>query len=142
MSDYKTILLAIDFSDEVEQLTGKAKSLAKSNNAALHILHVIEPPSYAYMGDLPLVDLGEFETHARLKMTEFAENHNIPQGHQHIVIGRPVSQIHATAKELNADLVVIGSHGRHGLALLLGSTANGVLHGANCDVLALRVSSD
>jgi universal stress protein A len=37
------------------------------------------------------------------------------------------------------DLVVVGSHGRHGLSLLLGSTANGVLHGAGCDVLAVRV---
>ena len=40
-----------------------------------------------------------------------------------------------------ADLIVVGSHGRHGLALLLGSTANGVLHGATCDVLAVRVGS-
>ncbi len=43
------------------------------------------------------------------------------------------------AKQDNIDLIVVGSHGRHGLALLLGSTANGVLHGANCDVLAVRV---
>jgi universal stress protein A len=38
--------------------------------------------------------------------------------------------------------VVVGSHGRHGLALLLGSTANGVLHGSPTDVLAVRVGSD
>jgi len=37
---------------------------------------------------------------------------------------------------------VVGSHGRHGLALLLGSTANGVLHGASCDVLAVRVGNN
>ena len=37
------------------------------------------------------------------------------------------------------DLIVVGSHGRHGLALLLGSTANDVLHGAPCDVLAVRL---
>ena len=43
------------------------------------------------------------------------------------------------AEELGTDLIVVGSHGRHGLALLMGSTANGVLHGANCDVLAVRV---
>jgi len=39
----------------------------------------------------------------------------------------------------HADLIVVGSHGRHGLSLLLGSTANAVLHGAPCDVLAVRI---
>jgi universal stress protein A len=43
------------------------------------------------------------------------------------------------AKERGVDLIVVGSHGRHGLQLLLGSTANGVLHLAECDVLAVRV---
>ena len=36
---------------------------------------------------------------------------------------------------------MVGSHGRHGLALLLGSTANDVLHGAPCDVLAVRLKT-
>ncbi len=55
---------------------------------------------------------------------------------------RPEAEIHRVAEELGADLIVVGSHGRHGLALLLGSTANGVLHGATTDVLAVRVGSD
>jgi universal stress protein A len=45
------------------------------------------------------------------------------------------------AVERGADLIVIGSHGRHGLQLLLGSTANGVLHLSECDVLAVRVGN-
>ena len=45
------------------------------------------------------------------------------------------------AEQLDVDLIVVGSHGRYGLALLMGSTANGVLHGASCDVLAVRVGS-
>jgi universal stress protein A len=43
------------------------------------------------------------------------------------------------AEELDADLIVLGTHGRHGLGLMLGSTANAVLHGAPCDVLAVKV---
>jgi universal stress protein A len=60
---------------------------------------------------------------------------------RYIVTGHTESEIHRVAKEISADLIIVGSHGRHGLALLLGSTANGVLHGATCDVLAVRVQS-
>ncbi|WP_313899138.1 universal stress protein [Leclercia adecarboxylata] len=47
--------------------------------------------------------------------------------------------MHRLAKKQGCDLIVVGSHGRHGLALLLGSTANDILHGAPCDVLAVRL---
>jgi universal stress protein A len=57
------------------------------------------------------------------------------------MLGRPENEIHGLAEEINANLIVVGSHGRHGLALIFGSTANGVLHGAGCDVLAVRVKS-
>ena len=56
-----------------------------------------------------------------------------------VTVGRPESEIHRLAKEEGADLVIVGSHGRKGLQLLLGSTANGVLHGTECDVLAVRI---
>ena len=59
-----------------------------------------------------------------------------------VVLGKPEVEIHATAKELGTDLIVVGSHGRHGFALLMGSTANGVMHGAHCDVLAVRVGME
>ena len=42
-------------------------------------------------------------------------------------------------ERLKADLIIVGSHGRHGVRLLLGSTANAILHGAKCDVLAVRI---
>lgn len=142
MSDYNTLLVAIDLSDEALQVANKAHSLAKSNNATLHIIHVIEPLSFAYGGDIPMDFSGiqdEIQKQAKSQLTTFALKYDIPPENQHIVIGRPESEIHSTAKELNVDLVIVGSHGRHGLALILGSTANGVLHGASCDVLAVRV---
>jgi len=46
------------------------------------------------------------------------------------------------AKEQGCDLIVVGSHGRHGLALLLGSTSNDLLHGAPCDTLAVALKKD
>jgi universal stress protein A len=48
--------------------------------------------------------------------------------------------LHYLANQEGADLIIVGSHGRKGFALLLGSTSNSVLHGASCDVLAVRVA--
>ena len=58
---------------------------------------------------------------------------------QQIVLGRAADQIHELAKHRDADLIVIGSHGRHGWRRLLGSTANAVLHGAPVDVAVIRI---
>ena len=76
---------------------------------------------------------------AKIQLDEFAEGLDIPSENRHLVYGRPETEIHSLAEELEVDLIVVGSHGRHGLALLLGSTANGVLQGSPCDVLAVRV---
>ncbi|WP_339891630.1 universal stress protein, partial [Neptuniibacter pectenicola] len=59
-----------------------------------------------------------------------------------VATGQTESEIHRIAKELEIDLIIVGSHGRHGIALLLGSTANGILHGATCDVLAIRIKEE
>lgn len=142
MSEYKTVLLAIDLSEEAVQVANKAHSLVKDSQATLHVIHVIEPLSFAYGGDIPMDFSGiqdEIQKQAKSQLSTFAAKYGISAEHQHIVIGRPETEIHAVGEELGADLVVVGSHGRHGLALLLGSTANGVLHGARCDVLAVRV---
>ena len=73
-------------------------------------------------------------------MTRIGEQFNISATSQFIEVGSPKSVIMNKAQELGADLIVVGSHGRHGIQLLLGSTANAVIHHANCDVLAVRVS--
>ncbi|RLA49408.1 MAG: universal stress protein [Gammaproteobacteria bacterium] len=143
MSQYTKILVAVDLSDESAQVAQRGHFVAKNNNAELHLIHVIEPLSFAYGGDIPMDFSGiqdEIHQQATQQLKRFAKANGIDEEHQHIILGRPEVEIHATAEELGADLIVVGSHGRHGLALLLGSTANGVLHGASCDVLAVRVS--
>ena len=81
----------------------------------------------------------QIQEQAQSHLGEFADQLGIPSDRQHLIFGRPDSEIQRSAEEMNADLIVVGSHGRHGLALLMGSTANGVLHRATCDVLAVRV---
>jgi universal stress protein A len=142
MSQYQKILVAIDLSEDSTPVVQRAHALAEVNGAELHLIHVIEPLSFAYGGDIPMDFSGiqeEIHQQATQQMRRFAEKNNVDEQHQTIVLGKPEVEIHGTAKELGTDLVVIGSHGRHGLALLMGSTANGVMHGASCDVLAVRV---
>jgi universal stress protein A len=142
MSQYRKILVAVDLSEESTQVAQRAQGIATTGNADLHLIHVIEPLSFAYGGDIPMDFSGiqdEIQLQATQQLERFAEQNNIDHDHQHIVLGRPEVEIHATAEEIGADLIVVGSHGRYGLALLMGSTANGVLHGASCDVLAVRV---
>ncbi len=145
MSIYTRILLALDLSEESDQLADKTTQMAKAFGAELNLIHVVEPLSFAYGGDVPM-DLTtiqeQLDDHARSKLDKYAEKIGYPVNKKIIVTGHTETEIHRAAEELGTDLVIVGSHGRHGLALLLGSTANGVLHGAKCDVLAIRVKEE
>lgn len=142
MANYTHLLLAIDLTEDSKRVGERAQALATAFEAQLSVLHVIEPLSLAYGGDIPM-DLSsvqdQIHEQAQGQLREFSGALAIPEDRQHLVFGRPEAEIHRIAEERAADLIVVGSHGRHGLALLLGSTANSVLHGARCDVLAVRV---
>lgn len=142
MNNYKQILVALDLTEESDQIVNRAVKVARHNHAELSLIHVVEIVSFAYGGDIPM-DLTsiqeQIDQHARKRMKETAAKLDYPVKEIHISTGNIESEIHEMANSINADLIVIGSHGRHGLALLLGSTANGVLHGAKCDILAVRL---
>ena len=141
-TEYKKIMLAVDLTEESKPVAERALALVEAFCAERHLVHVIEPLSLAYGGDVPM-DLSsvqeQIQEQAKSHLGEFAAGMEVPAERQHLIFGRPESEIQRVADEIGADLIVVGSHGRHGLALLLGSTANGVLHGAMCDVLAVRV---
>ncbi len=142
MADYRRIMLAVDLTEETNRVAERAMALAKAFDAELHLVHVIEPLVLAYGGDIPM-DLSSVQEqiHDQVKshLAEFANTLGVASENQYLIFGRPESEIRRVAEAKGADIIVVGSHGRHGLALLLGSTANGVLHGAICDVLAVRV---
>ncbi len=146
MTIYKHILLAVDLHPKCDMsAANKALALAKMCNATVSIIHAVEHiTSYgigqAYPGILDVEE--EIVSLAIKEMGKLGDSLKVAPAQQFVEIGSPKSVIIHKAKELNADLIVVGSHGRHGLALLLGSTANATLHSAHCDVLAVRIAED
>ena len=142
MNEYTHILVAVDLTEDSRVLATKASVLQKAYSAKLSCVHVIEPLSLTYGSDVPL-DLStiqeQIQETAKIQLQEFAMELEIDSENQHLIFGRTETEIDSLANQISADLIVVGSHGRHGIALLFGSTANGVLHGAPCDVLAVRV---
>jgi universal stress protein A len=143
MPTYRNILVAIDFSPENRHILDRAIDLAGKTAARLTLLHVVEYTEFAYSGDLvapeELVIDEEMAAKARQQLTDLARELGMSETDTLVEMGTPKREIVRVAEERDVDLIVLGSHGRHGLQLLLGSTANGVLHLAKCDVLAVRV---
>ncbi|KAA8708208.1 MULTISPECIES: universal stress protein [Pseudomonas syringae group] len=142
---YTHVLVAIDLTDECDPVIRRASMLAKTNGAKLSIVHIVEPMAMAFGGDVPM-DLSQLQQQQfdqakeKLRQVEAKyRNLDVAQGESHLVYGQPRQEIHQLAKNKGCDVIVVGSHGRHGLALLLGSTTNDVVHGAPCDVLAVRL---
>ena len=150
MSTYKHILVGLDLSPESQQVVDRVKSLFSEQvsentvqrNQKISLIHVQEPLSFAYGGDIPmdLTDVqNQLEEQAKARLAAIGRELNVAPEDQHVIIGQPAHEMHRFATEKDVDLVVVGSHGRHGLGLILGSTSTGVLHGSECDVLAVRV---
>lgn len=145
-NEYTNILVAIDLSEDSRKVLMRAKEIAARNKQAkLSVVHTLEPLGFAYGGDIPM-DLtsiqDQLDSHARARLAELLEGIDIPEENQHILVGMPDTETHRLANEQDIDLIVVGSHGRHGFQLLLGSVSTGVLRGSPCDVLAVRVGKN
>ncbi|MAY72430.1 universal stress protein [Halomonas sp.] len=143
-NEYRHVLVAVDLTKDSHKILERALQIADRNHAKLSIMHTLEPLGFAYGGDIPM-DLtsiqDQLDDHAKQRLAEIADA-QVARDDQHVVVGMPDTEIHRFADEHDVDLIVVGSHGRHGFALLLGSTSTGVLHGAQCDVLAVRVGKE
>jgi universal stress protein A len=147
MRDYQHVLLAVDYSEQGLYVAEKARSLAYRYQAKLSIIHVLDNipmPDTNYGTLIPLdqdssYDLLEAE---KSKLMQLGDQLNVDLANRWLLWGVPKQEIIHIADQEKVDLIVVGSHGRHGLALLLGSTANSVLHYALCDVMAIRLQDD
>lgn len=140
---YKHILFATDLTEDTEHLIEKVQTMRGYTNAKLSLIHVVEPLpgySYAYLG---IEDIeGQLINEAKQSMDALAQRLNVPKDQVHVDIGPTKTKILEIAETAKVDLIMCGSHGRHGLSLLLGSTANAILHGAKCDVLTVRLPEE
>ena len=142
MAGYKEVLVAVDLSDD---LTGALKGAVEKLGAGANVsvVHVLEPAYYYYgmepaLGTLPPSFEEDLLRRAKAQLEDVGRAYGAPPARQYLERGHAPTQILRLAEDKGVDLIIVGSHGRHGWRLLLGSTANAVLHGARCDVLAVR----
>lgn len=147
MSEYRHVLFAMDYSEQAITVGRRALDISRRYQARFTILHVVEEVNisagYELMPLLPELPDESMMQEARATLARVAGELGAADAPQLAVSAVSTKEgILRTAQEQGVDLIVVGSHGRHGLAVLLGSTANAVLDAAPCDVLAVRIPED
>jgi universal stress protein A len=142
----QNVLIALDLTEDADHIIGAARDFIGDSGAAVTLISVVEPLSYAYTGieaapaAQALMNLtGEAEKACRAKLNELAKSAGFENPTCQILTGHPASEITALADQIKADIIIVGSHARHGAGLILGSTANAVLHRAHTNVLTVRL---
>ncbi len=140
----KTFLIPVDFSQVTDSVIATAVPLARALQGTITLLHVVQPPVATGDFALPVEAVQDAinagETAAREKLAGYSRmlRETGLESEARVVHGSPVVMIHAEAKRVKADFIIMGSHGHGKLYdLLVGSTASGVLKGAKCGVIVL-----
>ncbi|BBM03907.1 universal stress protein [Microbulbifer sp. GL-2] len=130
---YKTILCAIEASQEGRFVLSKAVELSKKFDSKLIVLNVL-PYSF-----LPKDYQQELKESAIPKFDEITSDFGITKRNRALKVGKPYEVICKEAEKRKADLIVLGTHSKRGLSSLIGSTANSIVNYAYCDVTLVRV---
>lgn len=142
MLGYKRILVATDLSPQGRTTLEKALSMAKESHAEVFIIHVLERSPMSYGGEfsIPMNTNVEqtIEMQALSILQEMAQKYGFDDQHLRLANGSVKTEVTKFAKEVQADLIVVGSHGGGAIGVLLGSRANAILHHANCDVWVFK----
>jgi nucleotide-binding universal stress UspA family protein len=145
MQQISKLLVPVDFSDYSVSALKYAVDFAKTFNAKIIMIYVVEPmlyPADFSMGQIAVPDTSEdMAIRSKEELANLAKEHlgeEIP--HELIIkTGRPFMEIIETATEKDVDLIIIATHGHTGVEhLLFGSTAEKVVRKAPCPVLTLR----
>jgi universal stress protein A len=142
MALYKRILAALDLTDDSVALADRVAQLARQCGAEVSLLHVVEFVPIEPMSDalVPVVQIDDkMIARATEQIRAIADRVGLPPDCCRVESGNVKSEILRLARETKVDLIVLGSRERHGLSILVNMTEDTVLHGAPCDVLAVRV---
>ena len=145
---YTTILCPVDFSDTSSRALQYASSLAKETDARLILLHVVEgvtePPDLDMHAQFNVPEYHRYlkeDAMTRLK-TAIPDEARLGRSEERVTSGKPFREILRVAAETNADLIVMGVHGRGAVERwVFGSTTHHVLREARRAVLTLRTDS-
>lgn len=137
------ILCPVDFSDTSERALQYAIALARQFGASIHLVHVWQMPVYAFPDGAVILGpdvvagiTGELQKSLDATIARRQEPELALEGH--LMQGVPDREIVRMAGELGAELIVMGTHGRTGLAhVLLGSVAERVVRTSNVPVLSV-----
>lgn len=140
---FRRILIAVDAEPLAAHAAEVGVELASSLGAEIAFIHAIEPGLSQAPGITPSDLMAEGAREGRRLIAGFHQL--LPptlSPLEFIHMGKPAPEIIRTAKEWPADLIVIGSHGRHGIQrALLGSVAEEVMRHAPCPVLVIRAGA-
>lgn len=142
MSIYRNILAVVDLGGDSLAVARRARVLCNPSAASLTILHVVEFVPAEPLSDalLPTVQIeAELVERARTRLAALVAELDPPAARFEVATGNVKAEITRFAREGRHDLIVIGSHERHGLSILVNLTEDTVLHAAPCDVLAVRL---
>ena len=142
MAGYKKLLVLLDLSQDSEQVAIAARDMAAHSNASMIILHVVEFVPVEPLGEslMPTAQIeDELLNRSRGQLTSLMTRLGLGNATGRVEAGNTKSEILRVAEEEQVDLIVLGSHERHGLAILVNFTEDTVLHAAHCDVLAVRL---
>ena len=142
MQVYRRILVVVDLTESSLGIGRRAQALAATFGAEVELLHVVEFVPVEPMGEslMPTVQIEEElikRSHAKLQ--DLAARLGIGGATLLVKAGNIKAEILSVAKDCAADLIVVGSRERHGVAILVNFTEDTVLHAAHCDVLAVRL---
>jgi nucleotide-binding universal stress UspA family protein len=144
---YRQILVGVDFSAHAERAVHRAVKLGEQADARIILVHAVE--SYGLYDEFydPIIPLKpdldlELSAAARQKLDAMIQDLGAGKLQAEVMVGSPKAVVLSQAEAMQADLIVLGQHGRRGISRLLGSTAAGVIAGARCDVVTVRVDGN